>query len=282
MVVAIAVGTALATIASKDYKAAKTCFLLASADAIGGVTMWGAKNPSSTWLSAMLVFLACGILGLSGFFLLKYVDLKEAQEQPIGKPLYAAEVGSPFLNPGQFWAVYRSPEGEVVAPIDALIAHIVIVNLQDKPASLTAVGLEISDGNEWMQLRRIPLNQIGLFSGSLHQAGQITVDPGDLNALLVNTEIPPGRTIRGAGIYEYKDPGYRVSGTSRPRFRITIADTAKHRIQLVDTDPADHLAGTDDPFGMTEQSKLISSGYVRDLSHLPIHRFLPPSKEQDR
>jgi hypothetical protein len=50
VIVAIAIGTALAKIASKDYKAAKTCFLMASADAIEGVTIWGAKNPSSTGL----------------------------------------------------------------------------------------------------------------------------------------------------------------------------------------------------------------------------------------
>jgi hypothetical protein len=86
VIVAIAIGTALATIAPKACKAAKTCFLLASADAIGGVTMWGAKNPSSTWLSAMLVFVACGIFGLSALFLLEYVGLKEAQERPIEKP----------------------------------------------------------------------------------------------------------------------------------------------------------------------------------------------------
>ncbi len=202
---------------------------------------------------------------------------QESREPGDEKPLFAAEIGAPIVNPGQFWAVYTSGEGETVSPIDVLIGCIEIVNLQDRAVSLTSVALEMNDGRSWIQLRRIPLSGVRLFSGPLQQAGEITVDPGDLNLSLVNTEIPPGKTIRGAGIFEYKDAHYRFRGDSRPKFRITIADTARNRVQLIDTDPADHLAAADDPFGGTQQIELIFAGKVRNLSSLRLRYFLPPT-----
>jgi hypothetical protein len=43
-----AVATALATIALKGYRAAKICFPLAVADAIGGIIMWGISATDSS------------------------------------------------------------------------------------------------------------------------------------------------------------------------------------------------------------------------------------------
>jgi hypothetical protein len=206
----------------------------------------------------------------------------DSKDQPPEKPLYAAEVGAAILNPGQFWAVYRVGTGEMVAPIDSLIGHIVIVNLQDRPVSLNSVSLEISNGSGWMQLRRIPLNGVTLYMGPLNRAAVTTGIPGDLNSPLVNAEIPPGKTIRGMGIFEYSDPNFRTTGTVREKIRVTITDTAKHRVQLTDTDPEEHKAGVDDPFGSTEQSSLTFTGPPADLSILPMRRFLPPSQEPEK
>ena len=203
---------------------------------------------------------------------------ENARDTSAGERLYAAEVGATILNPGQFWAVYRSGTGEAVAPVDALIGSIVIVNLQDRPTALSSVGLEIGDGNKWMELKRIPLNGVHLYMGPLKQAALATGTPGDLNLRLVNAEISPGESVRGMGIFEYQDKSFRATGAARQKIRVTITDTAKHRVLLTDTDPGQNKAGTDDPFGSTEQFALTLTGPPVDLSVLPMRRFLPADR----
>ncbi|MGB7281091.1 MAG: hypothetical protein WBE13_02420 [Candidatus Acidiferrum sp.] len=67
-------------IALKDYKLAKTCFLIAAADAIGGVAMAGTKSHLAPLTTAILVFVSSGVIGLMALQALKYADTKKEEE----------------------------------------------------------------------------------------------------------------------------------------------------------------------------------------------------------
>ncbi len=57
VVVAVA-GFGFAVLALDDFKVAKVLFLIAAADASGGVLMWGAKTQSPTWQADLVTSIA--------------------------------------------------------------------------------------------------------------------------------------------------------------------------------------------------------------------------------
>jgi hypothetical protein len=83
VVVGIAIAIGLGVLALDDFRLAKTFFLLATADALGGVVMWGIKIPFPHWGKLTFVFLLTGTIGVLGFLSLGYVDRKEEAKKEL-------------------------------------------------------------------------------------------------------------------------------------------------------------------------------------------------------
>jgi hypothetical protein len=106
VVVALLVSSGLGVIALDDFKLAKLFFLLAAADAAGGVVMWGvgAKTENPTWQVVLIVFLAVGSIGALTVLAFRYVDNKKrAKEDKDSKQL--------------LYEVRRQQEGRNILPV---------------------------------------------------------------------------------------------------------------------------------------------------------------------
>jgi hypothetical protein len=85
VVASILIGAAFSFLALDDFKLAKLCFLIAAADAIGGMVMWGVKTQVPPWTRIAIVFFGVGLVGVLAVQALRYVDQKrEKKEQPKG------------------------------------------------------------------------------------------------------------------------------------------------------------------------------------------------------
>ncbi len=116
VVVAVA-GFGFAVLALDDFKVAKVLFLIAAADASGGVLMWGAKTQSPTWQAVLVTSIAMAAVGALTVLTLRYVDGKrQAKETKV--------------NPG---------EGNVVAMTDEQFQALInrVSKMSTVPASST-------------------------------------------------------------------------------------------------------------------------------------------------
>lgn len=82
MVVVALAGTALAFVGLNDFKLAKLFFLVAAADASGGIVMWGVKSNRPLWQMMLLVFMCMGIVGVFAMLAIRYVDKKKEAMNP--------------------------------------------------------------------------------------------------------------------------------------------------------------------------------------------------------
>lgn len=92
VVVVACATTAVGVLAMGDFKLAKTFFLLAAADATGGIIMWGINAKSPTWLVTVVVFFIVGGIGALTVLSFRYVDSKE----PIPTPSLVFVFGTPL------------------------------------------------------------------------------------------------------------------------------------------------------------------------------------------
>jgi hypothetical protein len=83
---------ALGVLALADFKLAKLFFVLAAADAAGGIIMWGIHSRSPTWLVVLIVFVLVGGIGVLTVLSFRYVDSKE----PIPTPSLVFVFGTPL------------------------------------------------------------------------------------------------------------------------------------------------------------------------------------------
>ena len=84
VVVALA-GFAFAVLAMNDFKIAKCLFLLAAADAVGGVAMWSTKNGWTMGRSVAVAFVATGMIGVLTALAFRYVDGKQKGDAKDGQ-----------------------------------------------------------------------------------------------------------------------------------------------------------------------------------------------------
>lgn len=81
-IVGVTIAIALAVLAFEDFELAKAFFLVAAADASGGVVMWGTKSRLPTLQLSLLVFILMGIVGALCVLSLRYVDHKRELKKP--------------------------------------------------------------------------------------------------------------------------------------------------------------------------------------------------------
>jgi hypothetical protein len=81
VLVALLVSIGLGVLALEDFRLAKLFFLLAAADAIGGVAMWGAKAATPRWISTLAVICVSGAIGWLTLESIRYVDSKRAEKE---------------------------------------------------------------------------------------------------------------------------------------------------------------------------------------------------------
>lgn len=81
MVVGISISVGLGVLALDDFKLARTFFLIAAADAMGGTIMWGANTTVPPWIRTLSVFALGGTVAVVAVQSGRYVDRKkEAKE----------------------------------------------------------------------------------------------------------------------------------------------------------------------------------------------------------
>lgn len=91
MVVGVAFTVALGVLALNDYRIARAFFLIAGADAVGGIVMWSLKSDRPISQQAVIVFMATGIVGVLTLLAFRYVDKKQRIAQTeISSPAPAA------------------------------------------------------------------------------------------------------------------------------------------------------------------------------------------------
>jgi hypothetical protein len=107
VVVGLAITVALGTLAFKDFGLAKFFFLIAAADAIGGIIMGISRSGFSAWWQGVLVFATGGCICLLLFLSFRYVDSKKdkasanspLQEQPVHKDAAVHDAKNSFPQP---------------------------------------------------------------------------------------------------------------------------------------------------------------------------------------
>jgi uncharacterized membrane protein YidH (DUF202 family) len=87
------IGAALAFLALDDFRLAKLFFLLAAANAVGGVAMWGSRADLSVWQRYLSVFLLTGGIGILCLCAFRYVETKRKAKD---KPQPTEEVNAPI------------------------------------------------------------------------------------------------------------------------------------------------------------------------------------------
>jgi hypothetical protein len=145
---------ALFFVGMSDYRLAKVFFLIAAADAIGGVLMWGHKSTLPHWAIALIVFAAVGgiaVLTLQAFW---YSDRKQAKTTPdkapdnrqdkvtLGDQKTTAVTPAPAIKTEVHRAPPKPPREIAQQPI---LAHIRIASQQTIASTNPALpyGLEV-------------------------------------------------------------------------------------------------------------------------------------------
>lgn len=80
-IVGLGIALAFGFIALDDFKLAKLFFLLAAADAAGGIVMWGIRTTIPTWLLSVVVGLSTGSVAILFVLSVRYVDKKQEAKQ---------------------------------------------------------------------------------------------------------------------------------------------------------------------------------------------------------
>jgi hypothetical protein len=80
-VVGALVGCAFAVLGMDDFRLARLFFLLAAADAAGGIVMWGIKANLPEWQRSLLVFLLCGAVGVLCVQAFRYVGARRKAKE---------------------------------------------------------------------------------------------------------------------------------------------------------------------------------------------------------
>jgi hypothetical protein len=91
------IAAAFAFLAMDDFRLAKLFFLLAAADAAGGIVMWGTKANLPGWQRTVIIFLLCGAVGVLCVQAFRYVDMKRgSKEGAKGQPDLKFEFSNTF------------------------------------------------------------------------------------------------------------------------------------------------------------------------------------------
>jgi hypothetical protein len=111
VVVAVLIGVGFGFLALNDFKLAKLCFLLAAADAIGGMVMWGVRTDIPPWLRTGIIFASIGLIGVLTVQSFRYVDQKKELKAINGRHLReeqkkALQEFGGRIPPGVFFYVY--------------------------------------------------------------------------------------------------------------------------------------------------------------------------------
>jgi hypothetical protein len=131
------VGIAIGVLAMNDFRLAKTCFLIAAADAIGGSVVGVNRTNYGLLTQSGFAFLGCGAIGLLLFLSFRYVDSKRENSgvQPKEKSYLVMRLVIDGMDQSfvQFHFLLKNP-----GPRQIKISHFIYKSL-----SQTAVGNSI-------------------------------------------------------------------------------------------------------------------------------------------
>jgi hypothetical protein len=235
-VVAGAIAVALGVLALDDFRLAKLFFIIAAADAAGGIAMWGIKTTRPTWLSALTAGLLVGAIAAMTIFVFRYVDGKE-QKKKVGdsseskKEPYDIDVNTALLSPIRqhgcgWWLVSSLPVGSnyIASPANVAI-YASIINQQSNPAIVRNVKVEMRTASgEWAQLFRLDTIGSSAFFGMNAKESRAIIDNSVLlDRLIFERSLEPYKPVMGWLLFEYpKEYGPTFLG----EFRVTIHDSA--------------------------------------------------------
>lgn len=148
MVVVALIGTAFTFVSLNDFKLAKTCFLIAAADAWGGIAMWGLRSERPTWQILAVVFVGVGAIGVFLVLALRYVGEKKGLKVTSSGKLLC-DVMAVQLEP-----VYRFFQEPPVyfQRLDTTL-RISLTNQTGKPLYIKDQSVEALVGTEWIKFK---------------------------------------------------------------------------------------------------------------------------------
>src|SRR2546430_10520825 len=151
----------------KEFKAAKTCFIIAAAWAYVKVIMWGLTTPESFKIR-VLVFAVVGAVVTVGLGeALRLTSRRQAAQ--VVEQRFAVEVRSAFVSDSgpltMFMVTYPSMLGDTASPV-LYLAYIQITSLQDVPSTINDFKVAVSKDREgpWEDLVPIHLSTHTLYS----------------------------------------------------------------------------------------------------------------------
>ncbi len=163
LIVPFFIGLGLYFRSEKDIKLAKTSFLLAAADAVGGTMMWGVKSQGSL----AVVFVATGSLAVITVLAFRYADMKasplpepprpaapappkeayEHSERPSASPKPNLGVTKPSASPGQ---------KQIVVVVEGIQSLVVDLKLTFIPKD----GAKLPQGNDSFMFLSTDLSKV--------------------------------------------------------------------------------------------------------------------------
>jgi hypothetical protein len=139
-------------VALKDFKLAKLFFLLAAADAAGGIVMWGIKTDVSPLVRILTVFVGMGLVGVLAMQSIRYVDRKKVEKE-----------NPPDIS-GEFVFEAAAPTGEKKENcLATLVVH--IKNL-GAPTALEHISIVVARDTKIFNAQFVPPRNIILFTGA--------------------------------------------------------------------------------------------------------------------
>lgn len=139
------IAAALAFVALSDFKLAKLFFLLAAADAMGGIAMWGAKSEFPRWFSTISVVSLCGAIGFLLLLSMRYVHSK----RDVKNGTLVCEVQTVQFEP--FYRFYQFPP-VYFQRLDTAI-RISLTNGVGRPVYIRSCSVAALVGTEWVQFK---------------------------------------------------------------------------------------------------------------------------------
>lgn len=152
-IVGIAIAVGFVFVSLDDFKLAKLFFLIAAADAAGGMLMWGFRTQRPLWQLIIAVFVLMGGVGALTVLLFRYVDHKQINRQlttgPSSKNLVCQVMAASFEL--HLYRFYQFPP-VYFQRLDTML-RVSLTNQTGKPLYIRGYSVAALVGIEWVQFK---------------------------------------------------------------------------------------------------------------------------------
>jgi hypothetical protein len=219
-IVGLAVPLAFGFAVAEDFKLARVFFLLAAADAIGGIAMWGTKTDLPLWAKILIVFVSAGVVGVLTMLSLKYVDHKEADKREkelpksveqrsaefsISEPRMMINMKRDIFASLPIWVRYPTSLGDTISPV-AIAMFIDITSHVPQSERISRYSVAVhTDACGWWYLSPIRMNGVKAYwvYNGIKKSAPLDFTKNGLDYLL-EQDIPAHGTVSGWWFFDTK------------------------------------------------------------------------------